>query len=205
MNKVLPIFALPLLLLAVLLCPGCGNKDPEYEGKTVSGWVAALEDPDPEVKQKAANTLVDLVNKNPDVIKNIIDGMKHGNYAAADMLGFIGKNAGPQTNAVVVALGETMKSKGNLSTRLAASRALPRFGDATGPAIPSVIEMLKDENSIIREMAAETLGKLPIDLAKQASPALMNVAKNDVLAVQQKALETLRIIDPDALKKAGGS
>jgi HEAT repeat protein len=206
MNKVLPLYAIPLLLPAMLLSSGCGTKDPEYQGKTVSAWVSALEDPDPQVKQTAADTLVSIINTDPNAIKTLIAGMKNGNYAAADMLGFIGKDAGPLTPDVVQGLADTIKKKGNLSTRLAACRALPKFGSATGPAVPALIEMLKDESPVIREMGAETLGKLPVDLAKQASSALLALAKNDSnLGVQQKALETLRIVDPEVLKKAGGA
>jgi hypothetical protein len=205
MNKDLSLFAFPLLGI-VLVLPGCSGKDPEYQGKTVSGWVMALEDPDPEVKGTAANILGDLVGKDRTLIRPIIQGMKNGNYAAAELLGDIGKDAGPLTPEVVQAMGDTMKTKGNLSARLAAIRAVPKFGTEAGPAVPALIVMLKDETSAIREMAAETLGKLPVELARQASPALLNVARNDHLtSVQVKALETLRIIDPEALKKAGGS
>jgi HEAT repeat protein len=204
MNKGLPLFATPLLFSVVLLCPGCGG-EPQYQGKTAAGWVAALEDPDPEVKANAQNILADMASKDKSVFKTLIQGMKNGNYAAAELLGEIGKDAGPVTEEVVKAMGETMKTKGNLSARLAAARAVSRFGTASGPAIPALIDMLKDDTSAIREMACETLAKLPVELARQATPALMNAAKNDVHAVQVKALETLRIIDPDALKKAGGS
>lgn len=209
MIKVLPLHFIPLLLVAMLACPGCSGKDPEYQGKTVSVWVSLLKNPDSEVKQNATNVLAELVSKDPKdptVIRALIHGMKNGNYAAADMLSFIGKDAGDLTPEVVEGLAETMKKKGDLSTRLAAARALPTFGSATGPAIPALIEMLKDDNPVIRESAAETLGRLPVDLAKQATPQLLAVAKNNnFTSVQQRALETLRIVDPEALRKAGGS
>jgi HEAT repeat protein len=189
-----------LVLLAVLLFLGCNARDQEYQGKPLSYWINALEDP--TQRTEAGNLLAEISAKDNNVVPRLIQSVKNGSYAAAELLGRIGP-VGDHTKHVVTALGDAVKTKagGNVSQRRAAARALEKFGPAARDAVPALIEMLKDKDILVREQAAETLGKLPRDIARPAVPALKEVAESwttDV-GVRHKAMEALKQIDPDAL------
>jgi hypothetical protein len=210
-NRLPLVFTLAICLpvFLALLVPGCGNKEPEYQGKTVTVWVAALQDPTPEVQSTAREWLTAESVKDQRVMKALMQGVKTGNYAAAELLGEVAHDAPPaMIPEMVQVLAETTRNKGsNISVRLAAAKALPKFGAAAGPAVPALIDMLKDDtNYTLRERAAECIGNLPPNLAQQATPALLAAAKTDSIpAVQFKAHEVLRTVDPEALKRLGGN
>lgn len=201
------VLSAPVLL--PLMVTGCGAREPEYQGKPATVWVAALQDANPKVQAVARDWVGSESLKEPKIMSALVLGLKQGNYAAAELMGEIAHDAPPALiPEMVQALGETARDRGsNISVRLAAARALPKFGAAAGPALPALVDMLRDDtNYTIREVAAENIGKLPPNLAQQATQPLLVAAKTDsVPAVQFKAAEVLRVVNPEALKQAGGN
>jgi len=212
MKERLPILcaaAIALPIMLAFLVPGCGSSDPQFQGKSATMWVAALEDPNPEVQGTAKEWLASEAVKNQKVANALIHGVKLGNFAAAELMGELAHDVPPvMAPDMVQVLAETVRNKGsNISVRLAAAKALPKFGVAAGPAVPALIDMLRDDtNYTLRERAAESIGGLPRNLAQQATQALLTAAKTDSTpAVQFKAVEVLRVVNPEALKQAGGN
>lgn len=198
-------------LLAALLAVatfGCGAKESEYHGKTVSVWVQELDQGPPAGQAAAANLLTEVGKVDPSALRSLTAGVKNGSFGAADVLGKIGTSAANgQTKECVVALAEGMKMKGNArnSLRLACARAVPRFGKASKEAVPALLEMLRDEDPIMRAQAAKTLGQMPPEAAQEAVNALLLAARTDQAPdVQLSATEAIRALDPAALEQPKG-
>src|SRR5215470_9610936 len=86
-------------------------------------------------------------------------------------------------------------------TRNAAAYQLAHMGPKAAPAVPALIEALKDPAASVRYPAAIALREIG-PAAKAAIPALKKVAEedpNDEVAAEAK--QALRHIDPNALPK----
>jgi hypothetical protein len=191
-----------LLLLPLLALPlaGCGSSEPLYDGQPLSAYMAALDDPDPALKEYAHRTLIRFGPEDPKVVAALIAALKGGNFTAASLLAEIGPLS-PQKGEVVAALTEVVqKSKQNTSLRFAATKALPKFGEDAKPAMPALIEMLGENDEDMQTQAAETLGKLHIH-AKDAVVPLVNVARNATPRAQRAALEAIKEIDEKTYNK----
>jgi len=189
-------------LLAVELI-GCGVKESEYQGKPVSAWVQALDQGSAPARAQASNVLTQAGKVDPTVINGLVAALKKGSIGAADVLGRIGPAAaGGQGKEAVLALGHEVTVKGNArnSLRLACARAIGKFGMAGKEGVPGLLEMLKDDDPLLREQAAETLGQLPPDAVRAAIGPLLVVARTDqAINVQQTAIAAVKAIDPSAI------
>src|SRR5439155_27109601 len=99
---------------------------------------------------------------------------------------------GPPAKAAVPALAETLREKKTSTVPSNASRALGKIG---APAVPKLIEALKDKQAHVRELAASALKDIGPP-ARPAVPALIVIAK------EQKALMA-RLFAIDALGRIG--
>ena len=195
--KTIPFLLFPLL---ALLLAGCGSSEPLYDGQPLSAYIAALDAPDPALKEYAHKTLIRFGPEDPKIVAALIGALKGGNFAAATVLAEIGPLS-PQKGEVVAALTEVVqKHKQNTSLRFAAANALPKFGEDAKPAIPALIEMLGENDEDMQAQAAETLGKLHIH-AKDAVVPLVNVDRNSTPRAQRAALDALKEIDVKTYNK----
>jgi HEAT repeat protein len=76
-------------------------------------------------------------------------------------------------------------------------RSAEVLGTIGGPAIPTVVKALHDENRLIRFAAARSLVKMGKD-AKDALPDLIDALKDPEFLVQQMVVTTIGKIGPDA-------
>jgi len=183
-----------LFPLLTLLLAGCGSSEPLYDGQPLSAYMAALDSPDPALKEYAHKTLIRFGPEDPKVVAALIGALKSGSFTAASLLAEIGPLS-PQKGEVVAALVEVVqKHKQNTSLRFAATNALPKFGEDAKPAIPALIEMLGENDEDMQTQAADTLGKLHI-YAKDAVAPLVNVAQGSTPRAQRAALDALKEID----------
>ena len=100
----------------------------------------------------------------------------------------------------VARLMKELKSK-DVKTRIAAADDLGHIGQIkksyTEPAVPALIEALRDTDAGVRKAAANALGKVDPDV-KLAVPALTDALKDKVPAVRQAAAGALGLIGSDA-------
>lgn len=191
-----------ILLLALLTLPliGCGASEPMYDGQPLAAFIGGIDSPDPAVQNYAKNTMIAYGAKDQRIVPSLIVSMKGGSYNAANILAQIGPSS-ERKGEVVAALAEVTKThKKNISLRLAATNAMPKFGPDAKPAVPALIEMLGEDDEDMQEQAALTLGKLH-DTAKEAVAPLVQVARTARPKAQRAALAALKVIDEEAYNK----
>jgi HEAT repeat protein len=100
----------------------------------------------------------------------------------------------------VARLMKELKSR-EVKTRIAAAEELGHIGQIkkslAEPAVPALIDALRDSDTGVRKAAAEALGKVDPDV-KVAVPALTNALKDKASPVRQSAASALGQIGPDA-------
>lgn len=192
MKRLIPSFVALILL-------GCGG-DPEFQGQPLSNWIGALDNPDPGMQAVASQVLVDAAYQDKSVVPHLVAAAKRGSYGAIDTLAKIGPGVGDEMKNVIAALSDALNNKKNLSGRLAAARALPKFGPPAKAATPGLIELLKDPDPIARVQAAETLGKIA-DPGPEIAAALVEATRDPLLNVKHTAMDALQNVDPKAYEK----
>jgi HEAT repeat protein len=192
--------ALPLVLLLI----GCGSGEKEYGGFPVSAWIAALQSPDLGQRGQAAAVLAGNAPQDPSIVPGLIKAVRAGNFGAAEVLAKIGSGVGPHMDEVIKALGDVVKSKLGNSPRLAAARALPQFGAPAAAAAPALLEMLKDDDAVLRRQAAESIAMIPSISKETAGKQLEDAARDPVVDVSHAAQKALQVIDPERAKKLRG-
>src|SRR5262245_8418255 len=110
------------------------EKEPTFEGKSLSAWVEALKDKDPKIRVQAAKALESIGPKAKAAVPALIDALKDESVLvrgpAAGALGGIG----PEAKAAVPALVETLKDK-NEHLRCQAALALGKIGPDARAAV----------------------------------------------------------------------
>jgi HEAT repeat protein len=186
-----------VVVLAVLAAGlgGCGNPEPLYEGQPLGFWVQEIEQTDKPARERAKEVLLGIRINDKRTVPMLAQSVKNGSFYAAETLGLMAP-LGDDTKTAVDALNEAMQTKSGLSLRMAACRAMPKFGAGAKPAVPTLIHLLKDEIPDVRRTAAETLGRMT-ENAVEAVNALHYAAQNDSQPmVSQAAANALREIDP---------
>jgi HEAT repeat protein len=158
--------------------------------------IELLRDASPEVRWRAADLLgqagqserLDSAGKDA-LVRALQDDDPHVRAVAALSLSVIG-DAGP---AAIPVLRDMLKT----GERLAALKALARYGPEAEPVIPRLSELLQDGDSEVRWRAAMTLGKIG-PAARGTVPALMASLQDDDALVREHAAEALGDIGPDA-------
>jgi HEAT repeat protein len=186
----------------------------------VEGWIAALEDVDPDVRKEAAGSLGR--SGDPRAVEPLIGALKDPDHevveSAADALVALGDPAAEalmdllehddtylslwaveilkKMNDVraVEPLLAALKKKPSLVT-VEAADALAGIGPA---AIPALIETLGDESEQVRGWAALALGKIA---DREAASALAGILGDEALSVRQIAVWALgEIADPETVE-----
>jgi HEAT repeat protein len=150
-----------------------------------------LKDPNLPVRVKAATALFRIDRQQgKNAVPALCDGVKQGNSTeriqAIQLLGQIGPDAKDACTTLLETLNET---DGNL--RNTASFALNQIGEA---AVPPLKDALKHKEAAMRQVAAETLGRMG-PKAKDASDALKDRLKDDDGLTRVKAAQALWFIE----------
>ncbi len=103
------------------------------------------------------------------------------------------------TAADAPGLVEVFRDRDNVARRQAAFRAIVSIGK---PAVPTLVDGLKDEDPEVRIDCASALGEIG-PAALEAVPALKNALNDDVGDVVGAVSIAFRKIDPDAARDAG--
>jgi hypothetical protein len=92
---------------------------------------------------------------------------------------------------------------GNAATRTGAAEVLDRMGLVAGPAVPSLIKALKeDDDKFVRIFATEALGRTGSGDAA-VTAALMEALKDKDVSVRYSVSNALWQVDPGAAVRAG--
>ncbi|MDB6067666.1 MAG: repeat-containing protein [Pedosphaera sp.] len=148
-----PIIAIPALMAMLedttpsvrwRACLAIGKYEHEAQAATAA-LLTALSDPDPSVSGTAAIALVQI---NPEDASIIAKAMP---FLTKDLLGI----AAP-----------TLRMRQNF--RSSAIRVMGRLGKQAEPAVPALIECLKDEDDYVREAAGKALKEIDPEAAAKA-------------------------------------
>jgi HEAT repeat protein len=155
-----------------------------------------LRDGKPEVRWQAADLLGQMgpapagdTAARDALVRALQDDDPHVRAVAASSLSVLGA-AGPEAIPVLCDMLTT-------GERLAALKALVRYGPEAEPAIPRLVKLLTDADSEIRWRAAMTLGKIGPAARGSVSPLVAALKDEDAL-VREHAAEALGDIGPDA-------
>jgi HEAT repeat protein len=194
-----------------------------YRNRPTRYWSKALTDPDPKTEADSYQALKDGGQAAIPVLVQLLQSERvTARWKAADLLKERGPDARPavpallqalhysdahvQTVAVTAleAIGYTgpeaipvLQAMLTREGRLSAERALAHYGAQAAPAVPRLIDLLRDSDSEVRWNAALTLGKIGPD-AKAAVPNLVAALKDENALVREHAAEALGDIGPDA-------
>jgi HEAT repeat protein len=167
---------------------GPGAKD------AVFALIAALQDPDTDVRQEAANALGSTGSGTKEATPALIGALKDPSTAlnAALSLGAIGPGASEAVPVLIGALSDP-----NLDLRGNAVTALAKIAPGSREVLRALIAALSDPNVGIRQQAAGALGLIGPG-AKEAVPALIAALQDPSTGVREDAAGALGRIGPDA-------
>lgn len=121
---------LAILLLAVVLS-GCGKSEPTLAGgKPVTYWVAALKDPDVNVRKKAAFKLGNVGTTDAAVLPALIEALKDTNAVVRREAILALAKCGPGATEAQSALSEVQRHDRDAQVRTYAAKALDRLQGA---------------------------------------------------------------------------
>jgi HEAT repeat protein len=168
------------------------DAEPVQDGKPLSKWVQQLKSPNKEERQRAAETLGKLASKARSAAPALLAAVqeKEGgevNEAAANAL----IQMGP---AVVPLLIQAMWGEDH-KTRKVAIFLLGKMDGNARPAIASLLEVLKDDDLLIRLFAVRALGDLR---ARSAIPALLSLLEKNDPRFRRHILAALMQINVEA-------
>ena len=155
----------------------------------VPGLIAALEDENSEVRERATDILGRIGVDNKEIIPILIAALENKNpfvrAGTATALGRIGVDA----KAAVPALRKALKDEDS-NVRWSANVALRNISPDRERNVSLLIAALKDENSSVRKSAAEALGRI-LEQDKNSVPALIAALKDNDSDVRRSAAEAL--------------
>jgi HEAT repeat protein len=149
------------------------------------------------VRWKAADLLAhggpDAREAVPALIAALKDSDRYVRVVAAASLGLVVPKE--SCDEAVEALGRVLPEGGTVAAT--AARAISKFGAKGAPALPALLEAMKDRDSTVRWEAGRTVGKIGA-AAKSAVPALVEQMKDESPLVREHAAEALGDIGPEA-------
>ena len=157
--------------------------------------IGRLDDHDMFVALSAGLALGEM---GPEAVPPLIESLQH-EYAnvcalAAQALRDIGlPAAAPAVTPLMNVLARSKPDAMGLSCRWAAAKALAGMGPLAKPAVPLLMDALKDPESVTRQWAAIALGNLGPD-ARDALPALEQATQDTNALVRARAQEAIRRI-----------
>jgi HEAT repeat protein len=146
----------PTLAFTLLLCGlAPAQTGLLIQGKSVSAWLKALNDPSPLVRQQAANALGQLQGADAKAaVAPLVEAMQDKDFAVRTLSATaLAKIGSPDAVTGLVKAIADPKSIG----RVEASMALRNLGPRAEPAIPALLEMLNRKELIIRNTALTVL------------------------------------------------
>jgi HEAT repeat protein len=177
------------LVLLALLAPAQAAEpepDPIYDGKRLSAWLELLQSKDERERRGARQALTSLVKQGRTSVGPLVEallevpGDRQVPPARLEMLVQLGPAAVPRLTA---ALWEEDPTR-----RALAVFALGQLGRAARPAVPPLLERLKDEDALMRCIIAQALARIR---ARSAIPALTERLGDKDQRVREAAAQAL--------------
>jgi HEAT repeat protein len=169
---------------------------PEARG-AASELIGALQDPNPEVRRVAANTLGHFAG-DPKVIRTLKGGLEDSNPSVRRAA--LASLSAVQEESRITEFAARLLEDSDAGVRRDAAQLLKNLGSAATPAIPSLVNALRDENDDVLRFAAQALGRIG-PKARQALPALLEVLQENRPYTETTIRWALRKIDPEALEQ----
>ena len=161
----------------------------------VARWVRELGDPDPLVRETAAEALGSVRPVTDETLRALAGALADADpyvagKAAAALAGFGRRSVG--------ALASALRSE-NAGARWSAASALARLGPAAEDAVPGLVEAVKDKDPNVRWCAVVALGNAGAS-AGVAVPTLLEALDDGDEDVRWGASRALAKIDPEAAR-----
>jgi HEAT repeat protein len=195
-----------------VLLIGAVRQEPFEEGKPASYWIAALKDPDPEIRQQAASLLGRM---GPEVdgaaaalAEALADESTHVRVNSALAL----YKFGPAARVAVRPLALCLKDE-NMYVRLDAAMSLRNLGTEARSVTAELVAALQEADNGtpmpffahgVNQVVAGALGRIGPE-ARAAVPRLVELFKASTKEslLRFETGEALKSIDPTAAAKAG--
>jgi HEAT repeat protein len=196
--------ALALFTLA-LAAARADEKDPVYEGQTVSKWIDTVQkDSSARKRALAVEALgkIWIIHKHKDVLPNVgralrVDPSTAVRAQAAIVLGGLSKDDIKYGSAdLVAALGNEKESR----VRKEIIVAMSKFPEVCALGLEPLITSLKDTEPAVKVAAAEAIalaGTQVKTMAKSAAPELVPLLKDSDKSVRVAAVYALGRIQPE--------
>jgi HEAT repeat protein len=113
-----------LLVLALVLCSGCGNAQPTMAG---SKWAEALHNPDAKVRKKAAFNLGNIGPSDPAVLPALVGALQDANAGVRCEAILALVKYGSDGREALPALREARERDRDAKVRAYAARALEKL------------------------------------------------------------------------------
>jgi CubicO group peptidase (beta-lactamase class C family) len=195
MTKKFPVTAgMACVLIAILsISPPVAARG-EHEAD-VARWVRELGDPDPLVREKAAESLGSVRPVADGTVRVLAGALADADPfvagAAAASLAAFGRRS-------AAALAAALRAE-RAETRLSAAIALARLGPAAEEAVPGLIEAAKDQDPNVRWCVVVALGNAG-KRAKVALPVLLEALEDGDADVRWGASRAIAKIDPETAR-----
>ncbi len=155
------------LLWHFVLLAGGGMDNPQpmlYEGKTLSDWITAAKDTDPQNSKKATRVIIDVVV--PSLIEKTTDKEYWSRFNAVSNLGRIG----PSAKAAIPSLTIVLQDKEPL-VRITAASALKKIDPRNKSGLPILVASLQVKDETVRCWATVAFA----DFGEEAVPAIFQI------------------------------
>jgi RNA polymerase sigma factor (sigma-70 family) len=173
------------------------QQGPLYKGKPSQFWLQQAEDGDIEFRTEAIKALGVLAQKDkkllPVLFAALMDSSNGAGEEAAYALATMGADIVPK-------LVDVLKEKSSAVAHARAALALRQLGPDAKPAVPALIDALKDEALQVRSYAANALGSIG-PAAKPAIPVLLDTLESFVKEMQTEAKKQVKKLGD---KRIGG-
>ncbi|MBX3399989.1 MAG: HEAT repeat domain-containing protein [Gemmataceae bacterium] len=193
---------LSILTLAIVL-PLRAADEPNFNGRTLSEWLAILKDDSLVRKRKAALVaLGQMVAGDEETRKKAMPGIAKalkvdGNAGVrAQAAALMGQQPIESAALVVGDLAEALRSEKESDVRKELAVAAGKFGRLSGSAVLPLADVLKDPKPETRAAAADALGRIGKE-ARKAAPYVVPLTKDADRAVRFAAVFALGRLDPD--------
>lgn len=151
------------------------DKEPVYDGKPVSEWVARLKDKDDKVRLKAAFSLRQLGPEAKAAVPALLGILKDKNVDVRREAAFALQRIGPAAKTAIPALIDALQDS-DVYVRGWSLTALAEFGADARAAVPALKGILKEADPLLHVDAANALSRL--GEKKEAVTALIDALKN---------------------------
>jgi HEAT repeat protein len=137
---------------------GVSVKDKTFKGKSLDEWIAALKDPNAEVRRGAATTLIEMdatenSTRSTELTRALLEQLKDDDSDARQLAAYVLGHIRAPSDAVIPALGAALRDR-DQQTRRAAATALVRQGRRKPKSVdPLLRDALADNNPDVRRLA----------------------------------------------------